>query len=51
MGISEAQQYLFIVGKTPKKFLQRLERFQDYIYLENEYFGAELGPMVTRFSK
>src|SRR5882724_11405097 len=49
MGISEAQQYLFIVGKTPEEVLQRLERFQDYIYLENEYFGAELGSMVTSF--
>ena len=49
MGISEAQQYLLIVGKTPEEVLQRLERFQDYINFANVHFGAELGPMVTSF--
>jgi predicted exporter len=49
MGISEAQQYLFIVGKTPEEVLQRLESFQDYIIAENVHFGAALGPVITSF--
>ena len=49
MGIYEAQQYLFIVGKTPEETLQRLERFQDYLSVEQTEFGAEIGPMVTSF--
>lgn len=49
MGISEAQQHLFIVGKTPEEVLQRLERFQDYVHLKKTRLGAELGPMVTSF--
>ena len=49
MGISEAQQYLFIVGKTSEEVLQRLEKFQDYLRSENTRLGAELGPMVTSF--
>ena len=49
MGISEAQQYLFIVGKTPEEVLQRLETFQDYVHREKTQLGAELGPMITSF--
>jgi predicted exporter len=49
MGISEAQQYLLIVGKNPEETLQRLENFQDHIYDETGQLGAELGPVVTSF--
>jgi predicted exporter len=49
MGVAEAQQHLFIVGKTPEEVLQRLERFQDHVHLEKPRLGAELGPMVTSF--
>ena len=34
MGISEAQQYLVIDGKTSEEVLHRLEKFQDYVRLK-----------------
>jgi predicted exporter len=49
MGVSDAQQYLFIVGKTSEEALQRLENFQEYIHIEKMQLGAELGPVITSF--
>jgi predicted exporter len=49
MGISEAQQYLIIDGKTPEEALHRLEKFQDYVRTENEPYRAAFGPMLTSF--
>ena len=49
MGIPEAQQYLFVTGKTPEEVLQRLEKFQDYLYAENPQLRADLGPLITSF--
>jgi predicted exporter len=49
MDIPEAQQYLFVTGKTPEDVLQRLENFQDYLYAENPQFGADIGPLITAF--
>jgi predicted exporter len=49
MDIPEAQQYLFVTGKTPEDVLQRLEAFRDYLYAENPPLGADLGPLITAF--
>jgi predicted exporter len=49
MGISEAQQYLVIDGKTPEEVLHRLEQFQDYVRTESGRYRAAFGPMLTSF--
>jgi predicted exporter len=49
MGISEAQQYLVIDGKTPEETLQRLEKFDDFMHTNPGYYGAEFGPVLTAF--